>query len=51
MQDMKTFGIRYRDDVSDNMRIRHKGQDYDITSMTNDDEKDEYFTILIREVL
>lgn len=51
MQDMKTFGCRYREDLNDTMRIRHKGQDYNIDSMTNDDQKDEYFTILVREVL
>lgn len=32
MQDMKTFGMRYRRDVNDTMRIRHKGKDYDIDS-------------------
>jgi len=51
MQDMKTYGIRYRPDVNDMMRIRHKGQDYDITSMTNDNETNEWYTILVREVL
>ena len=51
MQDMKTFGIRYRPDVNDMMRIRHKGKDYDITSMTNDDENNQWYTILVREVL
>ncbi len=51
MQDMKTFGIRYRKDVNDMMRIRHKGKYYDITSMTNDDENNQWYTILVREVL
>lgn len=51
MQDVKTFGVRYRDDVDDTMRIRHKGKDYDITSMTNDDENNQWYTILVREVL
>lgn len=51
MQDLKTFGIRYRKDVDDKMRIRHKGQDYDILSMTNDDENNQWYTILVQEVL
>ena len=51
MQDMKTFIIRYRKDVDDTMRIRHKGKDYDITSMTNDDENNQWYTILVQEVL
>lgn len=51
MQDTKTFGIRYRKDVNDSMRIRFKEQDYDIVSMTNDDENNQWYTILAREVL
>lgn len=51
MQDMKTFGIRYRQDVNDMMRILYKGKEYDITSMTNDDENNQWYTILVREVL
>lgn len=51
MQDMKIFGIRYRRDVDDAMRIRHNGQDYDIISMTNDDENNQWYTILVKEVL
>jgi len=51
MQDMKIFGIRYRKDVHDKMRIRYKDEDYDIVSMTNDDENNQWYTILVREVL
>jgi SPP1 family predicted phage head-tail adaptor len=51
MQDMKTFGIRYRKDVDDTMRIRYKCQDYDVVSMTNDDENNQWYTILASEVL
>lgn len=51
MQDMKSFTIRYRPDVNDMMRIRHKGTTYNIDSMTNDDEKNEYYTILVKEVV
>ncbi|MFS0822171.1 phage head closure protein [Bacillus sp. 1P02SD] len=51
MQDLKKISIRYRDDLEDTMRIRHKGKDYDIYSMTNDDENNQWFTILVREVL
>ncbi|CEG28082.1 phage head closure protein [Bacillus sp. B-jedd] len=51
MQDLKKISIRYRADLNDSMRIRHKGQDYDIFSMSNDDENNEWYTILAREVL
>lgn len=51
MQDLKKISIRYRSDVNDNMRIRHNDQDYDIFSMTNDDEENQWYTILVREVL
>jgi len=51
MQDLKKFSIRYRNDVDDTMRIRHKGKDYNIYSMTNDDEYNQWYTILVREVL
>ena len=51
MQDLKKINIRYRKDLYDKMRIRHKGQDYDIVSMTNDDEENRWYTILVKEVL
>ncbi|OCA84488.1 hypothetical protein A8F94_17485 [Bacillus sp. FJAT-27225] len=51
MQDLKKISIRYRADLNDTMRIRHKGQDYEIISMMNDDENNEWYTILVREVL
>ena len=51
MQDTKMFGIRFRKDVNDMMRIRHKEKDYDIMSMTNDDENNQWYTILVQEVL
>ncbi|MEK5530653.1 phage head closure protein [Viridibacillus sp. FSL R5-0468] len=49
LQDMKTFGIRYRKDVDDNMRIRHKDKIYKIISMNNDDENNQWWTIHVRE--
>lgn len=51
LQGRKIFGIRYRQDLSENMRICHKGIIYDIESMTNDDENNQWYTILAREVL
>lgn len=51
MQGKKIFGIRYRADLHENMRIRHKGTTYEIESMTNDDENNQWYTILVREVL
>lgn len=51
MQGVKIFGIRYRSNVNRNMRIRYKGKTYDIESMENDDENNQWYTILAREVL
>lgn len=51
MQGSKIFGVRYRDDINENMRIRHKNTVYEIESMTNDDENNQWYTILVREVL
>lgn len=50
LQDMKTFGIRYRKDVDDSMRIRHKDKVYKIISMNNDDENNQWWTIHVREI-
>ncbi|MEK4091723.1 phage head closure protein [Viridibacillus sp. FSL H8-0110] len=49
LQDVKQIGIRYRKDVDDNMRIRHKDKIYKIISMTNDDENNQWWTIHVRE--
>jgi SPP1 family predicted phage head-tail adaptor len=52
MQGKKIFGIRYHSDLNENMRIRDKkGIVYEIESMTNDDENNQWYTILVREVL
>lgn len=51
MQGVKIFGIRYRKDLNEKMRIRYKGKDYNIESMTNDDENNQWYTILAKEVL
>lgn len=51
MQGKKIFGIRYRADLDENMRIRYKDTIYEIESMTNDDENNQWYTILVREVL
>ena len=51
MQGIKIFGIRYRSGLNSSMRIRHKDKLYDIESMENDDENNQWYTILAREVL
>lgn len=51
MQGRKIFGVRYRADLNENMRIRHKGKEYDIESMENDDENNQWYTILVKGVL
>lgn len=51
MQGVKIFGIRYRKDLNDSMRIQYKGDTYSIESMTNDDENNQWYTILAKEVL
>lgn len=50
MQSRKIFGIRYRKDLNPYMRIRHKNTTYEIESMTNDDENNQWYTIVVREV-
>ncbi|MEX3621866.1 phage head closure protein [Viridibacillus arvi] len=50
VQDVKQIGIRYRKDVDDNMRIRHKDKIYKILSMNNDDENNQWWTIHVREI-
>lgn len=50
LQDVKQIGIRYRKDVDDNMRIRHKDKIYKIISMNNDDENNQWWTIHVREI-
>jgi SPP1 family predicted phage head-tail adaptor len=51
MQNVKTFGCRYRADVNDKMRLRYKGIVYQIESLTNDDENNQWLTIMAQEVL
>lgn len=51
MQGKKIFGIRFREDLNENMRIRYKDTVYEIESMTNDDENNQWYTILAQEVL
>lgn len=50
LQDVKQIGIRYRNDVDENMRIQHKNKIYKIISMNNDDENNQWLTIQVREV-
>ena len=53
MQGKKIFGIRYKNDFNERMRIRHEKTKviYEIESMTNDDENNQWYTILVQEVL
>lgn len=50
VQDLKQIGIRYRSDVDESMRIKHKNKIYKIISMKNDDENNQWLTIHVREV-
>ena len=50
-QQLKTFAVRYRNDISSLMRIEHKGTIYEINSLTNVDELNSWITIVAREVL
>lgn len=50
-QGKSIFGIRYREDLSEEMRIVLKGKTYEIESIVNDDERDQWLTIIAKEVL
>ncbi|MBO0586119.1 phage head closure protein [Sporosarcina sp. E16_8] len=51
MQDNKVVTIRYHPNVDDSMRIRFNKQDYDITSLTNDDMLNKSMTIVVKEAV
>lgn len=45
------FIIRHRTDISIDMQIKFKGNYYDITSMTNDNEENRTITIIAEAVV
>lgn len=51
LQDKKVITIRYRNDIRDEMRVEIKGKMHEIDSLTNDDERDQWLTIIVKEVL
>lgn len=50
-QDKKVIGIRYRDDIKAEMRVKINGKTHEIDSLTNDDERNQWLTIIVKEVL
>ena len=50
LENNRMFQIRYRKDVSDNMRIRWRGVDHTIINMEDDDGKKKTITIYCRAV-
>lgn len=45
------LGIRYRKDIREEMRIKVADKLYEIESLTNDDERNQWLTIIVKEVL
>lgn len=50
-QDKKVIGIRYRKDITPNMRVEFNGKMHEIDSLVNDDEQNQWLTIIVKEVL
>lgn len=50
-QDKKIVGIRFRKGINRQMRLEIAGKMYEIESLTNDDERDQWYTIIVKEVL
>lgn len=50
-QGKKIFGLRYRADITEEMRIQYKDVLYEIESLVNDDERNQWLTIIAKEVL
>lgn len=50
-QDKKVVGIRYRKDISEDMHVVINGITHEIESLTNDNERNQWLTIIVREVL
>ena len=45
------LGIRYRNDIHEKMRIKVGNKLYEIESLTDDDERNQFYTIVANEVL
>lgn len=51
-QDKKVLGIRYRTDITAKMRVRINGKIHEMDSPpVNDDERNQWLTIIVKEVL
>lgn len=51
-QDKKVVGIRYRDDIQEGMRVKINGIMHEMESPPiNDDERNQWLTIIVKEVL
>ncbi|MEK4228965.1 phage head closure protein [Solibacillus sp. FSL H8-0538] len=50
-QGKSIFGVRYHEDLSEEMRIVFKEKTYEIESIVNDDERNQWLTIIAAEVL
>ncbi|MFD2446385.1 phage head closure protein [Bacillus sp. CGMCC 1.16607] len=50
-QGKRVVGIRYRNDIHEKMRLEIAGKFYEIESLTNDDERNQWLTIIVKEVL
>ncbi len=47
----RIVGIRYRNDIHEEMRVEIAGKLYEIESLVNDDERNQWLTIIVTEVL
>lgn len=51
-QDKKVVGIRYRSDIHAGMRVKINGKMHDMESPPiNDDERNQWLTLIVKEVL
>lgn len=50
-QDKKVIGMRYRSDIREEMRVVINGITHDIESLVNDNERNQWLTIIVKEVL
>jgi SPP1 family predicted phage head-tail adaptor len=47
----KEFTIRFRNDLSKNMRVQYRGQDYEIEDIINVDGLNKFMTVIVKEVV
>lgn len=50
-QDKKVIGIRFRKEIERYMRVKINDKMHEIESFTNDDERNQWLTIIVKEVL